>query len=111
MVRADLQVKGIMVPKSERNWCFMPNPFYYGGHITNPYQFIGRKAELRRIFAALEIAHTGQMQSLSIIGPRRIGKSSLLYYLIQAYARYLLSPASYRIAYISLQDADCKTQY
>ena len=55
----------------------MSNPFYYGGRVE-PDQFVGRQSELRRIFAALEIAHTGQMQSVSVVGPRRIGKSSLL---------------------------------
>jgi len=51
----------------------MPNPFYYGGHVS-PEQFVGRKAELARIFSALEVAHSGQMQSVSVVGPRRIGK-------------------------------------
>jgi len=54
----------------------MSNPFYYGGHVQ-PDQFVGRKAELRRIFSALETAHTGQLQSVSVVGPRRIGVSML----------------------------------
>jgi len=35
----------------------MPNPFFFGGHITDPDQFVGRKAELRRIASLLETAH------------------------------------------------------
>ena len=86
----------------------MPNPFFYGGRVE-PDQFIGRRAELQRIFAGLEVAHTGQMQSFSVVGPRRIGKSSLLYYVAQRYARYLHDAAPYRFAYIELQDAHCHT--
>ena len=69
----------------------MPNPFFYGGRIA-PEQFVGRRAELRRIFAGLDIAHTGQMQSFSVVGPRRIGKSSLLFYIAQRHAHYLTVP-------------------
>jgi AAA+ ATPase superfamily predicted ATPase len=86
----------------------MPNPFFYGGRV-NPEQFVGRRAELQRIFAGLEVAHTGQMQSFSVVGPRRIGKSSLLFYVANRYARYLTQPANYRLAYVDLQDASCKT--
>jgi AAA+ ATPase superfamily predicted ATPase len=85
----------------------MSNPFYYGGHVS-PGQFVGRRSELRRIFAALEIAHTGQLQSVSVVGPRRIGKSSLLFYISSAYSRFLMQPTNYRFAYINLQDAECK---
>lgn len=86
----------------------MPNPFFYGGRVA-PEQFVGRRAELRRIFAGLDVAHTGQMQSFSVVGPRRIGKSSLLFYVAQRYARYLRDAAPYRFAYIELQDARCHT--
>ncbi len=86
----------------------MTNPFFYGGRV-NPEQFVGRRAELQRIFAGLEVAHTGQMQSFSVVGPRRIGKSSLLFYVAQRYVRYLRDAAPYRFAYIELQDARCHT--
>lgn len=86
----------------------MSNPFFYGGRVE-PEQFVGRRAELQRIFAGLEVAHTGQMQSFSVVGPRRIGKSSLLFYVANRYARYLHDAAPYRFAYIELQDARCHT--
>lgn len=54
----------------------MPNPFFYGGRV-DPSQFIGREKELRNIFNCLETAHTGQLQSVSIVGPHRMGRSSL----------------------------------
>jgi uncharacterized protein len=84
----------------------MPNPFFYGGHVQ-PDQFVGRKAELRRIFSALETAHTGQLQSVSVVGPRRIGKSSLLYYV--AHKPTLINSDAYRFAYVELSDANCRT--
>ncbi len=83
----------------------MPNPFFFGGHVTDPDQFVGRKAELRRIASLLETAHTGQMQSVSIVGERRIGKSSLLFHLKQTYPQWLSQPACYCFAYIDLQSA------
>ncbi len=86
----------------------MSNPFYYGGRVE-PDQFVGRQGELRRIFAALEIAHTGQMQSVSVVGPRRIGKSSLLWYVTRRYDNYLQDASKYRFVYIDLQDARCHT--
>jgi hypothetical protein len=86
----------------------MSNPFYYGGRVE-PDQFVGRQSELRRIFTALEVAHTGQMQSVSVVGPRRIGKSSLLWYVTQRDSAFLQNAARYRFVYLDLQDARCHT--
>ena len=33
----------------------MPNPFFFGGHVTDPDKFVGRKAELRRIASLAHI--------------------------------------------------------
>jgi hypothetical protein len=49
------------------------------------------------------------MQSFSIVGPRRIGKSSLLFYIASRYAQYLGPSSKYRFAYIDLQDASTLT--
>lgn len=49
------------------------NPFDYGNPVTNSQRFFGRKNELIRIQNAIH-----QMRSISIVGERRIGKSSLL---------------------------------
>jgi hypothetical protein len=49
------------------------------------------------------------MQSFSVVGLRRIGKSSLLFYVANKFARDLTQPAKYRFAYVELQDARCKT--
>jgi hypothetical protein len=87
----------------------MPNPFFYGGRINRPEQFVGRKREVQEIFSTLETAHTGQLQSVSVVGPRRIGRSSLLYHLNQVYDKYLKEPNRYVFVYIDLQQAGCNT--
>ncbi len=55
------------------------NPFVYGGSIQDNRLFCGRK-ELLKIIPERIIAK-GQLQSLSLVGNRRIGKSSLLKHL------------------------------
>ncbi len=55
------------------------NPFWVGNPIQDPANFVGRKAELRRIAQAL-LGKTPP-QNISLRGERRIGKTSLLRYL------------------------------
>jgi hypothetical protein len=86
----------------------MPNPFFYGGKVS-PNLFVGRSQQLRRIFSCLEIANTGQLQSVSIVGPHRIGRSSLLNYITAKYHQHLQSPHLYRFVYVSPHDANCHT--
>ena len=54
----------------------MQNPFFHRGPIRDPAYFVGRQHALDQILALL--ANT---QSVSIVGPRRIGKTSLLMHL------------------------------
>ena len=49
------------------------NPFEYGTPITHPDLFFGRRTEITRIQDSVR-----QMRSISIVGERRVGKSSLL---------------------------------
>lgn len=56
----------------------MQNPYTNRRMIRNPALFFGRANDLRRIYTLL-----ANMQSISIIGDRRMGKSSLLYCLAQ----------------------------
>ncbi len=88
----------------------MPNPFFAGGRINDPQYFVGREAQLSAVFAALETAHTGQLQSVSIVGPHRMGRSSLLVHLTQTYPRRLQHPERYRFAYVDLQRGECAAQ-
>jgi hypothetical protein len=52
--------------------------FIAGPPITHPARFFGREREIKRIFGLLKRA---PLQNAAIIGPRRSGKTSLLYYL------------------------------
>ena len=88
----------------------MPNPFFFAGKITNPEHFVGREKELKKIFGYLDTAHTGQIQHASVVGERRIGKSSLLYHICQVYENYLPDHQNYRFVYIDLDNPHCHTQ-
>lgn len=52
------------------------NPFYHRGAIRRTEDFVGREADTAQILGLLRNG-----QSVSLIGPRRIGKSSLLMHL------------------------------
>lgn len=79
------------------------NPFTVRGTIQNPRDFIGRKTELLHIVTRLKT-----MQSCSVVGERRIGKSSLLYHLFQT-GNERLSDSGFRFVYIELTDASAQT--
>jgi AAA+ ATPase superfamily predicted ATPase len=72
------------------------NPFLNRAMIQNPNEFFGRKDELRTIFSRLS-----NLQSCDVSGERKIGKSSLLYYIFLK----LRDGDEYKIAYIDMQDA------
>ena len=65
--------------------------------ITNPNEFFGRKNELSTIFNRLS-----NLQSCDVFGERKIGKSSLLYYILLKLRDELGD--EYRVAYIDMQD-------
>jgi serine/threonine-protein kinase len=54
------------------------NPYLNRVMINNPSDFFGRRKEIRKIYSRLDAPHP---QSISIVGERRIGKSSLLNYI------------------------------
>ena len=58
------------------------NPFYHRGAIRNAADFYNREAEISQILGLLRNG-----QSVSLIGPRRIGKSSLLIHLARPQVR------------------------
>jgi hypothetical protein len=55
------------------------NPYAQRGMIRDQARFFGRERELGQIFSRLKT-----MQSVSVVGERHIGKSSLLYHIAQA---------------------------
>ena len=62
------------------------NPYYYGGPLTNPADFFGRGEQLQTVFERLS-----KGGSTSLIGERRSGKTSLLYYLMSDVAHHSYS--------------------
>jgi len=75
------------------------NPFTNRGVITNEADFIGREEQLGEIIERLRT-----LQSSSVVGERRIGKSSLLYHLAQTGVQRI-EDGRYRFFYLDLQDA------
>jgi tRNA A-37 threonylcarbamoyl transferase component Bud32 len=77
------------------------NPYTSRTMIKDPSAFVGRAAELHDVFTLL-----AAMQSCSIVGPRRIGKSSLLYHLTHpsAYQSQITNYANYIFAFVDLQE-------
>ncbi len=54
------------------------NPYVFGPPVKDPDFFFGREYELKQIVDTIENLPPGLRQSMAIIGPRRIGKSSIL---------------------------------
>ena len=73
------------------------NPYFHRGAIRQPEYFYGRARETKR---ALQLLRNGQ--SVSIVGPRKIGKTSLLLHLMdpQVLAEYGMQADRYLFAYI-----------
>lgn len=76
------------------------NPFYHRGPVKNIEHFIGREKVTSHIFDRLR--HT---EDCSIIGPRAIGKTSLMHYISnnEVLRRYHLDPNKYLFVYRDLQ--------
>jgi hypothetical protein len=75
------------------------NPFSNRNMIRDPDEFFGRKAELATIFSRLL-----NLQSCDVYGERKIGKSSLLYYIFNTAQERLGD--DYVVAYIDMQAAE-----
>jgi hypothetical protein len=72
------------------------NPFYYGGTLKESRLFVGRKREVAEICEAIAAS-----ASVSLVGERKVGKSSLLLYLADPSVEHKngLDPARYIFAY------------
>jgi hypothetical protein len=81
------------------------NPFTYGNPITDPARFIGRRREVAQVHSRLSNA---EFESSSVVGERRIGKTSLLKYLSHPHVTAAAGfPAdAYIFSYIDLQILD-----
>jgi hypothetical protein len=78
------------------------NPFTYGNPISDPRRFFGREHEIELVFSRLRNA---EFESSSLVGERRIGKTSLLNYLADrdVRRRYDLLPGTHMFVYVDLQ--------
>ena len=81
------------------------NPFTYGNPISDPRRFFGRTREVEQIFGRLR---NEEFESSSLVGDRRIGKTSLLNYLADPRVRaaHGLGPERYNFVYVDLQMVD-----
>jgi hypothetical protein len=81
------------------------NPFTYGNAISDPRRFFGRTREVEQIFGRLS---NEELESSSIVGDRRIGKTSLLNYLADPGVRaaHFLEPEDYIFIYVDLEMVD-----
>jgi ATP-dependent Clp protease ATP-binding subunit ClpA len=81
------------------------NPFTYGNPISDPHRFVGREWEVKQIFGRLQ---NKEFESSSVVGERRIGKTSLLNYLANADVREMqgLGPEHCTFVYVDLQMVD-----
>ena len=84
------------------------NPFTYGNPISDPSRFFGRSRAIEQVFNRLRNA---EAESSSIVGGRRIGKSSLLNYLAHpdVRRRYGMDPERSFFVYVDLQMVDHQT--
>jgi DNA-binding NarL/FixJ family response regulator len=77
------------------------NPFTYGNPISEPDRFFGRTREVDHIFSRLR---NREFESSSIVGERRIGKTSLLMYIEHPEVRRAYGMGDqYMFAHIDLQ--------
>jgi hypothetical protein len=78
------------------------NPFTYGNPISDPQRFVGRAREVEQVFGRLRNA---EFESTSLVGDHRIGKTSLLKYLVDPAVRdkHGLSTPKYNFVYVDLQ--------
>jgi AAA-like domain len=84
------------------------NPFTYGNPISEPAWFFGRTREADQVFSRLR---NREFESSSIVGDRRIGKTSLLNYIGHPAVRskYGLEGPEYAFVYADLQMVDSST--
>lgn len=84
------------------------NPFTYGNPISDPTRFVGRQRAVEQVFSRLR---NSEFESSSLVGERRVGKTSLLNYLAHPNVRYSygLDPDKYLFVYVDLQMVDKNT--
>ena len=83
------------------------NPYQVGGMIRDSAKFVGRQREIREILGC--VANLG---SLSVIGERRIGKSSLLRQIVKTGRQRLSDPAAtHEFFYLNMQPIESAEEF
>jgi tRNA A-37 threonylcarbamoyl transferase component Bud32 len=77
------------------------NPYLNRTAIRNDRAFFGRRRELETIFSRIDAP---EPQSVSVVGERRIGKSSLLRALLRRKQLFLRRPDEFVFAYLDLHE-------
>ena len=78
-----------------------PNPYLNRTAIKDGRNFIGRHRELNTLYSRIG---AGEPQSVSVVGERRIGKSSLLRTLRWKSWEFLEKADEYAFVYVDLQE-------
>jgi AAA+ ATPase superfamily predicted ATPase len=81
------------------------NPFTYGNPISDPDRFFGRQREVAQVFSRLR---NREAESSSLVGERRVGKTSLMNYLsdLRVRKKYGVESPHYLFLYSDLQMVD-----
>ncbi|MBI4199166.1 MAG: ATP-binding protein [Chloroflexi bacterium] len=81
------------------------NPFAYGSPVSSPGRFFGRRAEVDQVFSRLR---NPEFESTSVVGPRRMGKTSLLQHITHpdVVRQNGLDPDTHLMLYVDLQMVD-----
>ena len=76
------------------------NPYFHRGPVRNPGHFFGRTQEVTSVLSLIK-----NSQSVSIVGPRRIGKSSFLLHISHptVMAQHNLSPDDHTFVFIDCE--------
>jgi len=85
-----------------------PNPFSFGNPVSDPNRFFGREREIRQITDRLQ---SSAFESTSVVGERRIGKTSLLKHLAnpEVAEKLGLSTEDYVVVYVDFQGCNTIT--
>ena len=83
------------------------NPFIAAGKIEIGGPFIGRTEALNYIVDRLRGSHP---ISVSVVGEKRLGKTSLLYHFSQTWAERVEKPNNYMVIYLSLENPHGKEE-
>ncbi|RKZ74837.1 MAG: hypothetical protein DRR19_29790 [Candidatus Parabeggiatoa sp. nov. 1] len=82
-------------------------PFIAAGKIEIGGPFIGRTEELNYIVDRMRSSHP---TSVSVVGEKRLGKTSLLYHFSQTWAERVANPENYVVIYLSLENPHSKKE-